>query len=82
MFSDKSNHTVYGDFKPLGEVETPAYYVHMIQKPESDGDTMNGEQWLMTNPKLYKWLFFGGELYNNCCSWYSRIILVAQRFWM
>ncbi|XP_031557819.1 glycine N-methyltransferase-like [Actinia tenebrosa] len=44
VFSDKATHTVYGDFKPLGEVENPAYYVHVIQKPESDRNGMNGEQ--------------------------------------
>jgi len=26
-------HTIYGDFKPLGEVVTPAYYIHVVEKP-------------------------------------------------
>lgn len=29
----KAVHTIYGDFKPLGEVVTPAYYIHVVEKP-------------------------------------------------
>lgn len=25
-------HAVYGDFKPVGEVATPGYYIHVVQK--------------------------------------------------
>ena len=33
VFGDEALHTVYGDFRPMGEVPDPAYYVHVIQKP-------------------------------------------------
>ncbi|CAG0890957.1 unnamed protein product [Darwinula stevensoni] len=26
--------TTYGDFKPVGEVPDPAFYIHVVQKPE------------------------------------------------
>jgi len=32
VFSDKSQHKVYGDFKPLGEIDQPAYYIHVVEK--------------------------------------------------
>jgi len=25
-------HHILGDFKPLGEVEQPGYYIHVVQK--------------------------------------------------
>jgi len=25
-------HAVYGDFKPVGEVSAPGYYIHVVQK--------------------------------------------------
>ena len=28
----KATHTIYGDFKPIGEIRTPAYYIHVIKK--------------------------------------------------
>jgi glycine N-methyltransferase len=31
-FDSKCKHTVYGDFKPLGETEDPAFYIHVIEK--------------------------------------------------
>ncbi|MCL4140843.1 UNVERIFIED_CONTAM: hypothetical protein GTU68_065571 [Idotea baltica] len=31
-FGARENYSVYGDFKPLGEVENPGFYVHVIQK--------------------------------------------------
>lgn len=30
---NEATHTIYGDFKPLGEVATPAYYIHVVRKP-------------------------------------------------
>jgi len=27
-----AKHTVYGDFRPLGEVKIPAYYIHVVEK--------------------------------------------------
>lgn len=30
-----SKHEVFGDFKPLGVVATPAYYIHVVEKPSS-----------------------------------------------
>ncbi|XP_002741348.1 glycine N-methyltransferase-like [Saccoglossus kowalevskii] len=32
-FGSDSKHAVYGDFKPLGDIECPAYYVHVVEKP-------------------------------------------------
>ncbi|XP_033110558.1 glycine N-methyltransferase-like [Anneissia japonica] len=32
-FGSGCKHTVYGDYKPLNEVEVPAYYIHVIEKP-------------------------------------------------
>ncbi|KAK7017079.1 hypothetical protein SK128_027487, partial [Halocaridina rubra] len=32
-FGEGSVHCVYGDFKPPGVVNDPAFYVHVIQKP-------------------------------------------------
>lgn len=29
----EAKHTIYGDFKPFGEVVTPAYYIHVVRKP-------------------------------------------------
>jgi glycine N-methyltransferase len=34
-FGEDTDHTVLGDFKPLGEIETPAYFIHIIQKKQS-----------------------------------------------
>ena len=32
IFGKDTEHVVWGDFKPKGEIETPAYFIHMIQK--------------------------------------------------
>lgn len=32
-FGEGSTHTVYGDFRPLGEVADPAFYIHVVEKP-------------------------------------------------
>lgn len=32
-FGEGSRHTVYGDFRPLGEVSEPAFYIHVVEKP-------------------------------------------------
>jgi len=29
-------HSVYADFKPLGDVEHPGYYIHVIKKHLAD----------------------------------------------
>ncbi|XP_070578909.1 glycine N-methyltransferase-like [Ptychodera flava] len=34
-FGADSKYGTYGDFKALGEVENPAYYVHLVEKPLS-----------------------------------------------
>ena len=31
-FGDDITHTVYGDYKMEGEIETPAYWIHVIEK--------------------------------------------------
>lgn len=32
-FGDKSEHTIYGDFKSLDVVPKPKFYIHLIEKP-------------------------------------------------
>ncbi|XP_077997285.1 glycine N-methyltransferase-like [Glandiceps talaboti] len=32
-FGPDCKYSVYGDFKPIGEVENPAYYIHVVEKP-------------------------------------------------
>jgi len=34
IFGENANHERYGDFEALGKIETPAYYIHVIQKPK------------------------------------------------
>ncbi len=34
VFGAECKHTVYGDFLPLGEIDQPAYYIHVIEKPK------------------------------------------------
>ena len=36
VFGEATRHEVFGDFEPLGQVECPAYYVHMIWKQASE----------------------------------------------
>lgn len=31
-FGAGAKHQVYGDFKPIGEIEDPAFYIHIISK--------------------------------------------------
>ncbi|CAF4949077.1 glycine N-methyltransferase [Pieris napi] len=31
-FSNKAQHSIYADFKPLNQVPEPAYYIHVMQK--------------------------------------------------
>ena len=32
-FGADSKHQVYGDFKQIGEVANPGFYIHVIEKP-------------------------------------------------
>jgi len=32
-FGEMAEHTIYADFKPFYEVDDPAFYIHVIQKP-------------------------------------------------
>lgn len=32
-FDNKAEHSIYADFKPLDQVENPAYYIHVMRKP-------------------------------------------------
>ncbi|XP_046981333.1 glycine N-methyltransferase-like [Schistocerca americana] len=32
VFGTKSEHTLYGDFKQLHEIDNPAFYIHVVQK--------------------------------------------------
>jgi len=36
VFGEEARHEVFADFEPLGKVELPAYYVHMIWKPTTE----------------------------------------------
>ena len=38
IFGEEVRHEVFGDFEPLGKVEFPAYYVHMIWKATNEND--------------------------------------------
>jgi len=31
-FGHKAKHTIYGDFKPLNQVEDPEFYIHVLEK--------------------------------------------------
>jgi hypothetical protein len=31
-FDGKCKITVFGDFKPLGEIQNPAFYIHIVEK--------------------------------------------------
>lgn len=33
IFGQKSKHEIYGDFKALSEIENPAFYIHVVEKP-------------------------------------------------
>lgn len=43
IFGEDARHQVFGDFEPLGQVELPAYYVHMIWKPTNANANGLGE---------------------------------------
>ena len=32
-FGEGSSQAVYGDFKPIGEVTNPGFYIHVVKKP-------------------------------------------------
>lgn len=32
IFSHRAKHTIYGDFKPLNQIENPGFYIHVVQK--------------------------------------------------
>ncbi|XP_012538528.1 glycine N-methyltransferase [Monomorium pharaonis] len=32
VFSHRAKHTIYGDFKPLNQIEDPAFYIHVLEK--------------------------------------------------
>lgn len=32
IFGPASKHQIYGDFKELNEIQTPGFYVHVIEK--------------------------------------------------
>jgi len=34
IFGQGANHERYGDFEPLGKVDNPAYYIHVIKKAQ------------------------------------------------
>lgn len=46
IFGKDARHEVFGDFEPLGKVELPAYYVHMIWKKQTENGVLeNWRQW-------------------------------------
>jgi len=32
VFRNEGKHSVFADFQPLGSVERPAYYIHVVEK--------------------------------------------------
>jgi len=34
IFSAKAKHQLYGDFKEMSQVKNPAFYIHLIEKPQ------------------------------------------------
>lgn len=44
-FGEDARHQVFGDFEPLGQVELPAYYVHMIWKATNEDANGLEEEW-------------------------------------
>lgn len=32
IFSHRAKHTIYGDFKPLNQIEDPGFYIHVLEK--------------------------------------------------
>lgn len=32
VFPDDTEHTIYGDFQPLEEIEAPGFYIHVMEK--------------------------------------------------
>ncbi|XP_016961555.1 glycine N-methyltransferase [Drosophila biarmipes] len=34
IFSQKAKHQLYGDFKEMSQVKNPAFYIHLIEKPQ------------------------------------------------
>ena len=45
IFGEDARHQVFGDFEPLGQVEVPAYYVHMIWKATNEDENGLEEEW-------------------------------------
>ena len=33
VYGTNVEHRVFGDFKPIGDIPTPAYYMHVFKKP-------------------------------------------------
>lgn len=33
VFPLETKHTIFGDFKPLDEIEAPGFYIHVLEKP-------------------------------------------------
>lgn len=33
IFPLETKHTIYGDFRPLDEIEAPGFYIHVLEKP-------------------------------------------------
>ncbi|XP_047099307.1 glycine N-methyltransferase-like [Schistocerca piceifrons] len=47
VFGTKSEHTLYGDFKQLHEIDNPAFYIHVLQKieiKEENRETMDNRR--------------------------------------
>ena len=36
IFGEKAKHSIYGDFKPLNGDDKPLFYIHLIEKRESE----------------------------------------------
>ena len=34
IFGSNAKQSVFGDFKSFGEIEDPAFYIHIVEKPK------------------------------------------------
>lgn len=55
VFGEEVRHEVFGDFEPLGKVELPAYYVHMIWKATNENGV--AATWLLQGMKQLSYAY-------------------------
>ena len=47
IFGETCKHTVFGDFKPMEEIQNPAFYIHLVEK--AVWDWVRSEYWAYTS---------------------------------